>query len=96
MIVPHARSMPAVRMISVWPIGQRADHHHLLEDQREVLTAQEPVALRREEDADQQERDQRPELRQPLAAEQPPPPFISRGPTAAPSAPPIDFGVVTS
>ena len=32
-----ARSMPAVRMISVWPIASVPIDHHLLEDQREVL-----------------------------------------------------------
>ena len=46
---PLDRSMPAVRMISVWPIGQRADHHHLLHDQREVPAGQEPVGFGGEE-----------------------------------------------
>ena len=33
---PFDRSIPAVRMISVWPMARRADDHHLLDDQREV------------------------------------------------------------
>src|SRR5204862_500099 len=42
---------------------QRADHHHLLDDEREVLGLEEPVRLRGEEDAREHEREQRTELR---------------------------------
>ena len=47
--VPTERSMPAVRMISVWPIASTPDDHHLLEHERQVLGLEEAVGLQREE-----------------------------------------------
>ena len=42
--------------------GDHADDHHLLQDQREVLAAEEAVGRRREEDAGDQQRDEGAEL----------------------------------
>ena len=38
--------------------GDHADDHHLLQDQREVLSGEEPVGLRREERAREQQREE--------------------------------------
>ena len=57
--MPHDRSMPAGEDDQRLADGDHADHHHLLQDQREVLARQEAVALRGEEHAREQQRDQR-------------------------------------
>ena len=48
--MPHDRSMPAVRMISVWPMAI-TPHHHLLQDQREVPPLKKRSVVRAEEHA---------------------------------------------
>ena len=51
MTVPQERSMPAVRITSVWPMAMTPDDHHLLQHEREVVAGEEAVALRGEEGA---------------------------------------------